>query len=372
MSTRAGVLSLLTLQRAVTALEDQHVPATWGDEATWPKPARHRLAPGQVGGDELPVDHLALVVGHEVAGHGARLREFGAEDIAYDIEAPPPYGRGGGSTSFSGVRSDRPRGRWAAVATAGIEAQQVAADALALRAAGGQWHYREAWTYLESRLDALGYVLGTPASAQPGHDVAAFLEALDTACAPGCEPIDRDILKRRALVLLADPLLPLAASAVVGSYVWAGDTQASLPMFRVGSVRYLPFMQFDLTPFGTEWASAHLLAREGRTALLRVRVGDAQGRTTWGAGVRAPDIARARGVPLGAAVDLWRQPRVEDDTSGALRTGAAAILTASIPLAGVRRVGVYLEAGAKTAGYIRGERLSAGPVLRVGATLRLP
>jgi len=42
-----------------------------------------------------------MVVGHEVFGHGARLREIGAGDIRYRF-APIPYGGGGAVTEFEG------------------------------------------------------------------------------------------------------------------------------------------------------------------------------------------------------------------------------------------------------------------------------
>ena len=53
----------------------------------------------------------------------------------------------------------------------------------------------------------------------------------------------------------------------------------------------------------------------------------------WVSGVRAAQVLRLRGLPVDAAVDLWRQPRVlADKTSDPLHTGAGANATIVVPL----------------------------------------
>jgi len=58
---------------------------------------------------DVPQESLLLVLNHELFGHGARLRERFDGPIGYRIHAPPPYGSGGGSTSFVFDREPSPR-----------------------------------------------------------------------------------------------------------------------------------------------------------------------------------------------------------------------------------------------------------------------
>src|SRR5207302_5109547 len=93
MSPAAGTGDLLTIQRGLATVEDRVLPLKLGDE-------RGRLSllagifyrTGKFVGLDVPQDHMLLVVGHEVFGHGARLRELGVGRIAYSFDGPLPYG----------------------------------------------------------------------------------------------------------------------------------------------------------------------------------------------------------------------------------------------------------------------------------------
>ena len=86
-----------------------------------------------------------------------------------------------------------------------------------------------------------------------GHDVAAFLHDVNDECdPPACTPFIASTLKRRALLMLADPLLAYAAYGWAWSYLIRGRTSAALPMIPLPhDVRYLPALHFEMTPYGT-------------------------------------------------------------------------------------------------------------------------
>src|SRR5262249_61250179 len=112
-----------------------------------------------------------MVVGHEIFGHGARLREIGATSVDYSFDAPIPYGPGGAVTSCNGNVAAT-RADVLAVDTGGIEAQNVLADHIARDAlATGAIGYRASWLYLASRLDGLPYIRSASARAAPRHGV---------------------------------------------------------------------------------------------------------------------------------------------------------------------------------------------------------
>ena len=134
MMAASGAIDLLGAQHVVTTVEDRWLPPRRFDEST---PVTRTLGIAyrfaKWFGLDLPEDHFLMVVGHEVFGHSARLREVGASGIRYHFDWPIPYGGGGASTEFEGeVRVAR--ADVLGVDTAGIEAQNALADAIGRRA----------------------------------------------------------------------------------------------------------------------------------------------------------------------------------------------------------------------------------------------
>src|SRR5918993_4911235 len=157
---------------------------------------------------DLPVEEWLRVVNHEVFGHGARLREGFDGPIRYTIGVPPPYGEGGGSTSFQFDR-DPSVEELLAITVGGMEANNVGASRVAIRAIhDGETTYRDMLRYLLGRLDSVGYILDTDdALEEEGHDVSDFLRIVGGVAGSGLRPDD---LRRRAIVGLADPMLGYA------------------------------------------------------------------------------------------------------------------------------------------------------------------
>lgn len=387
MTPAAGAQDLLTLQRALTVVEDRWLPlgGTSG---------RARLALGilyrstKLIALDVPQDHFLMVVAHEVFGHGARFRELGDGRIRYGFDAPIPYGDGGAVTKFRGRFPASPLASLN-VSAAGMEAQHALADAVAERAVSrGRLHYREGWLYFESRLAALDYIQSASPHSADGHDVADFLATFEEACTAPCTPPSRSQVKDRALVMLADPMLYYAAYAFAAAYIAGGNTTGPVPMLRVSSTtRVLPSIGFALAPYGTEWTLRAAIARTShppvdsqgarRLSSITMRIGSTGASTTMGIGARVKSAARLRGIPLDAAVDIWRQPDLlAEHTSDRLGGGAGASVSAILPLPRSLRTravdALSITTGYKSRGYIPGEPLSRGGFLRAGIAVSLP
>ena len=373
MTPAAGAADLLTIERALADVEDRWLPPSRFDEPTLLKRALgigYRL--GKWFGLDLPQDHFVMVVGHEMFGHGARLREIGAGDIRYRFDAPIPYGGGGASTEFEGdvlvTRADV-----IGIDTGGIEAQNVLADRIGRQAlAAGALHYREAWLYLESRLDGLRYIRSVSPRSPEGHDVAAFLHDFNDECdPPACTPLVASALKRRALLMLADPLLAYAAYGWGWSYLVRGRDVAALPMIPLPhDVRYLPALHFEMTPYGTALTTEHTILRNRRLTSISIGVGDTGRSRAWDLGVVAADVLRRGWLRGDVAVNVWRQPLLDaPPDSQVSRTGGLGAATVRFPVGHrVERAGALVQIGYKSDGFVRGERLHAGPILRIGVT----
>jgi hypothetical protein len=378
MTPAAGTIDLLTIERVLAGVEDRWLRPSRFEEST---PLTRALGIGyRLGkwfGLDWPQDHFLMVVGHEVFGHGARLREIGAEPISYQFDAPIPYGGGGAVTSFNGYVSAT-RADVLGVDTAGIEAQNVLADHIGRQATqAAALPYREAWLYLESRLDGLGYIRSVSPNSSPGHDVKSFLDDFNDGCDPPvCTPLPASTLKRRALLMLADPMLAYAGYSWAVSYVVRGHSSSPVPMISLPhDVRYLPALRFEMTPYGTAVTTEHAFVHDHRLTRVTVGVGDTGRQAAWAIGVDAGDLVEGAWWQADVRVDIWRQPTLDTPpNSQVFMTGGLAAATARIPFgrrgpAG-RRAGVLVQGGYKSDGFVRGERLHAGPIVRVGVTLR--
>jgi len=378
MTPASGTADLLTIERALAAVEDRWLSPLRFDEST---PLTHGLGIGYRLGKwfalDLPQDHFLMVVGHEVFGHGARLREIGAEPIGYQFDAPIPYGPGGAATSFSGdltvTRADA-----LGIDTAGIEAQNVLADHITGQALEAGWlPYRGAWLYLESRLDGLRYIRSVSPHSSPGHDVRSFLEDFNDGCdPPSCSPLSASTLKRRALLMLGDPMLAYAGYTWAVSYLVQGRSSGGVPMIPLPhDIHYLPALRFEMTPYGTAVTTEHAFVRDHRLTRVTAGFGDTGREHAWDVGVDAHDALHGSWWHADLRAAVWRQPTLDSPpNSQVFMTGGLAAASARIqvgrggPVA--ERVNLLVQAGYKSDGFVRGERLHAGPIVRVGVAIR--
>ena len=370
MTPAAGSAVVDLVATAVGRAEDSILPPDLFEENTAIRRSAgvsYRLA--RLFALDIALEDWLRVVNHEVFGHGARLRERFDGRIRYRIGVPPPYGRGGGSTSFEFDREPTVE-ELLAITVGGMEANNVNAIRVGLRAIRrGETNYRDMLRYLLGRLDGVGYILGTDDELEDeGHDVSDFLRIMRGA---GASDLTPDDLRRRAIVGLADPMLAYAVYGIAVSYLWRGDTTVQVPAFHVGELRYLPALRFQLTPFGTEWVIENTFVRALEATRVALRVGEAPGARSFSASIRHDSLWTWRRARVDADVHAWRQPRILDGGGVERSTGGAALVTASVPLnvKWLRWAMVVVQGGYKTRGFIEGEPLGSGVVLRGGLAL---
>src|ERR1043166_397109 len=289
MTAGAGATVTNAVARLVAGAEDRLVPLRLFEERGRLRQsanAAYRFT--KLALFDEPQENWFRVANHEVFGHGARLRELFDAHIAYQLPAPPPYGRGGGATFFE--FGDTPTVEQAlAVTVGGMEANYVLARALAQDAmTDGQWHYRDARRYLYSEYDTVRYILGTNSLEPEGHDVGDFIRIYNRlATRLGGKTLSARTLRRRAPVPFANPLIAYSYYSTFISYVWSGHTSAPVPMLRFGATHYLPTARFHLTCFGTDLAMDNALSRRGRFVDGSVGAGHTIGARTWSVGLQA-------------------------------------------------------------------------------------
>ena len=146
-------------------------------------------------------------------------------------------------------------------------------------------------------------------------------------------------------------------------------------------MRLMPSLGYALAPYGAEWTVRTAFQQEQRAKSrdLRItnaalRVGNTGSSSTWGVTVRAADVVRMRGLPVGLAADVWRQPELlADQTSDEQHVGGGALATVVLPVPRLLRSrwsdGVHVAAGYKSQGFVPGEPLAGGLVFRAGITM---
>jgi hypothetical protein len=366
MSAGAGAVLMATFGEAVARAENTVVPHRLFDERGAGRRAAnvgYRL--GRFLFFDAPQEQFVMVVNHELFGHGARLREQFNGPIGYQFHRPAPYGPGSASTMYVFDRLPTPTERLS-VHAGGMEASGVAAAATASRALQrGSMTARDALRYVQFELDTLGYVFSTDDGEEPGHDVADFLATYNAlALETGADLLSARTLKRQALASLANPMLGYAAWSI-GRYLATGEDAGAIPTLSLGGVHYLPLMRYRLTPFGTEWALVNELAGSIRPTQVELRVGHAPNARPWGLSVRHREIPAWGEWLVDVGVAVWRQPEFGAQVRGRLQRPLVPVWFST------EKAALIVDVGAKGEGYVPGEPLGAGPVIRAGIGLPL-
>jgi hypothetical protein len=363
MTAAAGATVTNAVGRLAARAEDRFIPLRLFEERGKLRRganATYRLAK-LVLFDE-PQENWFRVANHELFGHGGTLRNLFDAHIGYELPAPPPYGRGGGATFFHFDRQATVEDVLA-VTAGGMEANYVAARALAQDAiAAGQWHYRDARRYLYAEYDTIHYIRGTDDLEKEGHDVGDFIRVYnDLATDVGEKRLTARAVRRKALASFANPMLAYSYYSTFVSYVWSGRTEAPIPMIHIGATRYLPMARFHLTPFGTEFVVDNAFVRNGRFYDVTISAGDTIGARTWALGLQGTRLASIGRWTIDGEGTIWHVPEWGQAFAATVHRTLAARAGHALAL--------VVQAGFKTNGYMPGNHLHEGAIVRVGAAL---
>ena len=378
-SAEAGAQTLLSVRMALDEAQHRVLPDRFGSERSVGSKALgvvYRL--GTYTLLESPLNRLALVAQHEVFGHGAVFRERGWENVSYRVDLPAPYGFGGGSAR-SALPATATIDAVGTASAAGSNANSVLADAIVEDALqSDRLVHTAAAAYVANALDPALYVLaglgGQEGNPFDRNDASSLLGTLNARAAErGLGRVSVEDLQRGAAASALDPVLYVGLYGVVKEYLYSGREAVRIPMIRLGSVRYLPAVRYTYGPHGGEVMLDHRLVQVDRTARVRMRTSAGAVQTTWGLGARVTSLARVRGVDLDAGLDVWDQPSLQFDTREPVRgggLGGAARVAAHVPLALDGRGAAFVEVGAKTFGFVGGDPMRGGPLVRVGLSLQ--
>jgi len=339
----------------------------------------------------LPVNYFTMVAQHEIFGHGYRIRDIGPRTgkvRGYSFGTPPPYGDGGGATSYS--FNDRlTTTQETAISMGGVEATALLAWTTKLKwLESGRIDPRQSVLYLLSEHDLNLYIGSLKAAKDQdltGHDINSYIHSLNYTYPDNI--LSKGRLRSLSWINLADVFTFYAI------YSWfhylSSGKESKIPMI---ASCYLPGLRLGLTPFGPEVFFENFFVRKQQPVYAYVKGGHHAKNNYFGAGIYAPRLYGAGKWEFGIRFDLWRQPKlllqpgallitdIDFDIAPsvdnplypysqrhAMRFGAAGSAIAFFR--GTEKCGFEAELGYKAKGFLPGYSLKAIPVARLAFTL---
>lgn len=380
-SSRFGAENLLSGHQLFFSLQEKILPPSLTEETTADQKSvgiAYRLTKAVV--LDNVANHFTYLVQHEVFGHGARYREFGFQDIRYELHPFFPWGSGKGWASARTSPSDRrvaPHELMMA-ATGGVEANSLLARRLRMNwMVRGQMTYGESLLYLYTANDLLAYIWRTrwKIRGQSGNDILNWLRRINFYEGYILEEdyrLSLNDLCRHSWVNLFSPFNYFALYSFFVPYLWHGKNRSGIPLIPLGKFQFLPSLRIGLTPYGTEFIQENYLKKGEQLHIVSLRLGQPTFHRFWGIGWECWNLLDRKHFRLDSRIDLWNQPELvlgdEDGFVSQSGWGGSAVVTGNLKNINPLRIGVLVELGYKTAGFLEGEQLQKGIVFRIGLT----
>jgi len=360
-SPYVGGSGLISLWRIYMSLDDYFFPNSEGDTNAYTMLARTC---------KLTLEDLAVSAGmvtqHEIFGHGWRAREFNLPVFAYSVQ---PYR---GYTEFSKTKFNllTPSEKIAFIA-GGMEATGILAKQLRDR-----WletksiDEREGHFYLITSLDQTLYVMRTKQNTTGFYenDVQAYVQQVNNWY--GRTVLTPQRLRSSGLIDLLDPYLWFSLFGL-GHYIFDGTQCFEYPMLPIGDYQYLPGFRLALAPYGPEYQLINYIRGPDYTLQATLRYGNTGGKNSGGLILEMARLWAVDCLSVDGRLDMWSQPKLFVATADQARRtfGGAASLFVRYRL--FNNFEIMGQAGYKTKGYIPGESLRRGPILRAGFFIRM-
>jgi hypothetical protein len=330
---------------------------------------------------DYQVDFLVHLFQHEVFGHGYRYREFEYEDNSYGLNAAPPYGNGSGFAVRGMTNYNRDLGihEEIAIRSGGMESASVLSNSIKKRwLFRGKMNYRESLLFLSTFHDYTVYILATKYfnNNSEGNDVRNYLRTINESYGFIDERDYRltiDDLSRKASINLLNTFNLYATYTYLKKYLLDGEREFEYPTIKIGNKELLPSIRFGLTPFGSEFVVENYVRTERNIIGFNFRIGDNKLDNFWGLGCLYHKKI-SDNFSFTSQLDTWVQPEMELGGITTFNTndgfGARFVSEFNLYIGRSFPIGIYGQVGYKSSGFIEGEILDKGPIVRLGISFR--
>ncbi len=308
---------------------------------------------------------------HEYFGHGYRARQYGSRVTELKITLPPPFQLETPHVRYKPIL-DRTAQEQLVMTIAGVEANSIFSEKIhrnvLLRES---MDYHDALLYIYANNDLTSYVTF---GGDLGGDLNTYVASINGFYTKG-ELKKEKLFRYGILGILFDPLNYYAFASVF-NYGWKGQAATQTPFLSLhDQVKYLPKISFHLTPFGPEVYLDNYLKIHSQLYAISFAVSDNTFEKFWRTRVRFWNVSLSGSLSLGGQMQLWQQPTLtilKDQQNVATEgVGGALIGRLNYDWQKAPVLGLMLEAGYKTGGFMQGERLDEGLIIRGGISVHL-
>jgi len=379
-SAQVGAINLLALHRGIYLLENRYLKTRWFNESGIGKKTlgvSYRLGKTILLDD--PLDHLAILVQHEIFGHGARYREFGYTGNKYELNLVPPYGDGHGRAIPGKSSANRivSTDEQIAMTIGGSEANTLLSNSVRDKwLHRGSMNYRETVLYLFACNDLSAYILRTRYEGERSgeNDILNYLRLINGRHGHlGADDylLTLDGLRKQVLLNTLNPFQYFSLYTYFATYLWSGEESYEFPMLRLWNMKYLPSCRLGLTPFGSEFRFENLIVSSEKIINFAFRYGVPTFHNFWGFGLRGDNLIHNKNLSVNVSLNMWHQPSLllggSTVTSG--KAGLGGALSGTVFWALLEKdsfVNLAAQIGYKTTGFLEGEKLDKGFFGRIG------
>lgn len=312
---------------------------------------------------EFALSNFAMVLQHEIFGHGARLREYKVGDISYH------FGILHGSTDFP-YSSFLPlnNNQKAEYYAGGVEATSVLAKEIERGwMITGELDSREATMYLVNTLDSATYAFATNTSAfHPDDDALNYINYVNAWYANN-NALTTKKFKTAMIWNWVNPMIYISGFSII-NYIWFGQTTCPYSTLHINDMRFMPTTRTLLAPYGPEYQLlVNLFTPDDQYIGVYFRYGHTSGKVSWGLDLAVAPMAQYDCWYIENTLSVWNQPHLLQPGTALTNTnkyGFGDFLNVYYRLN--RNVYAKGEIGYKLSGYQIGRQLSKGLYLGVG------
>ncbi len=366
---------LLSAHRALYAVENQLLPPLLFPEESFPPKAGGMLY--RLGKTVLLdniVDHLTILIQHEVFGHGARYREFGSWDNRYHLSLFPPFGPGSGRAHSDVFSKTLSAEEWILSAAAGNEANTLLSLSLRRKwLERGRINFRETVLYSFAAQNITWYILRTRFGDSSSGDIAELLDRVNALHASSGAALTLDDLAWSCLVNFLDPFQYYAVIGYIYAYLFSGLEYFDLPLVDFGVCRYLPAAHFCLSPLGVEFYLDNYFRFDSFLLSASLRSAPPTFGFSGGLNLELSGLVLADWIALNGSLDVWYQPALGYGAGNTIRPGWAGLgvlAAAGLDVYFTETAGLTAHVGFKTEGWVAGRPLAGGCFFSAGVTVR--
>ncbi len=323
---------------------------------------------------DYPIGFLLMVWQHERFGHGARAYEFGVKNTKTYVDVPPPFSfklSVGFSKTISSKWTPQQRityligGSEASILLSNTIRKNILLD--------NKINHQSAFFYLYSNNDLSGYTAFINSLSNKGAimDPIAYVENINDFY--GKNKLSLEKLRLYGIFsLILDPMNYYAFNSIFNGYIYNGRASSDIYLIPLSeNFKYLPKAGFNLAPYGVEISLQNYFKYNAQLYSFDISHTDGTLESAWRLSANGWNILKFDKFSFNFEGQMWYQPRIEFYKKDILKysEGMGAMLLTTIYYDFIdtgKRFGVVFQTGYKSRGFVKGEILDKGLILRGG------